>query len=286
MSKAPPLPLTDAIETAVQRHAAAHPREGATQDVADQALALRLRQLRAAMGDAPEQAAVQTPPAHLSAGMTGSERLRLGARAAWAPKLTVAGFVAMAGAMGFLIARALPSHTPEAATHAAAAEAGRRLVSFPTPVAIVPNSKTNAESDRAKDTGSGRPGTLSIGDENRIRELLENWRQAWSDRDIEAYLGFYSPAFVPANGQPRAEWAAARRSNISGRTDIGVQVRDLHIRPLNDQRVELAFLQDYASGNYREIARPKTLLLAREEGQWRIVREVQRARATGSIRQP
>jgi hypothetical protein len=46
---------------------------------------------------------------------------------------------------------------------------------------------------------------------------------------------------------------------------------------MNDQRVRLAFLQDYAAGSYREVARPKVLELVREGPIWRIVSERQNA---------
>lgn len=110
-------------------------------------------------------------------------------------------------------------------------------------------------------------------DEDDARALVETWRQAWSRSDVNAYLGQYSAQFVPVNGQTQAQWAASRRKIISGRTDIQVGVRDLHIQRSDDGSMSVAFLQDYAAGNYRETAQPKTLRIQREDSGWRIVSE-------------
>lgn len=112
-------------------------------------------------------------------------------------------------------------------------------------------------------------------DEAQARELLEAWRQAWSQRDIEAYLSYYSPDFVPNKGQKRTEWAAERSKNLSSRPQISINVHDVRIEHIAEDRIRLAFLQDYAAGNYRENAQAKTLLLVRQAASWLILGEWQ-----------
>lgn len=240
------------------------------------------------MGEAPPQAEA---PARTAQPHPRSEALRLesmtrGVGGAWAPQWVVPGLLVMAAVSGFLIARALPAPTQETTPPATLAEAERPGVSLPEATAIVPDAKISAETGRSTDAGSGRSANGSAADQQPLREWLENWRQAWSDRDIEAYLGLYSPAFVPATGKTRAEWAATRRRNIIGRADLSVRVSGLEVRRLNEQRVELTFLQDYASGQYREVGRPKRLLLAREAGQWQIIAEEQRTQAVTRVASP
>ena len=104
-------------------------------------------------------------------------------------------------------------------------------------------------------------------------ELVEAWRTAWSKRDAEAYLSFYSPAFMPADGSTRANWAVARQKNLASRSDIQVSVRELKITQLAEDRLKVSFQQDYASGNYRENAQSKVLLLSLDNGRWQIVEE-------------
>lgn len=109
--------------------------------------------------------------------------------------------------------------------------------------------------------------------ESLARELVEEWRTAWTKRDVEAYLSFYSPEFKPGNGSTRADWAAARRKNLASRTDIQVAVRELEITQIANNRLTASFQQDYVSGNYRENAQSKTLVLSLDHGKWQISEE-------------
>jgi ketosteroid isomerase-like protein len=112
-------------------------------------------------------------------------------------------------------------------------------------------------------------------DEDQVRETLEAWRQAWSNRDSAAYLSHYSPDFAPPDGQNRTEWAAARRKNLASRTDISVQIHALQIERIAGDQMKLSFLQDYASGSYREKAQAKTLRMIRQDADWLIAGEWQ-----------
>lgn len=122
------------------------------------------------------------------------------------------------------------------------------------------------------------PKTAQYEGESLARFLLERWRQAWTRRDIEAYLHCYSQNFVPADGQSRANWESARRKNLSSRSDISVNISKLNIERIADDQVKVFFVQDYASGTYQENARPKMLLMSRTGEDWKIISERQIAR--------
>ena len=120
-------------------------------------------------------------------------------------------------------------------------------------------------------------------DEDQARELIENWRAAWAGRDVDAYLASYGADFTPANGQAFDAWTTARRKNISTRSSIAVATNDLTLERLDAQRMKAHFLQDYASGNYRETAQPKTLLLVRGDAGWKIAGEWQGEAPAGAL---
>jgi hypothetical protein len=124
------------------------------------------------------------------------------------------------------------------------------------------------------------------GDEDQVRELMERWRSAWAGRDVEAYLATYSADFTPANGQKHDAWVAARRKNISSRSNIAVGTNDLKLERLDARQMKARFLQDYASDAYRETAQAKTLLLVRSEAGWKIAGEWQGEAAAGAIGKP
>ncbi|WP_291010146.1 hypothetical protein [Hydrogenophaga sp.] len=112
--------------------------------------------------------------------------------------------------------------------------------------------------------------------EDQVTRAVESWRQDWAARNMMAYLDHYGEAFTPADGASRRDWIASRYRNVGGRTSIEVQIKDLQVLPLEDDRVRVRFLQDYVSGHYRETAQPKTLELVRgPDDRWRIVGEWQ-----------
>ena len=117
------------------------------------------------------------------------------------------------------------------------------------------------------------PATTVIDDKTRVGELLEAWRNAWAQRDIAGYLNAYSPQFTADDGSSRDTWVAARTKKLSTSAPIDIQVRELGIERLNADQFKATFLQDYASGSYREMARTKVLLITRENGEWKITKE-------------
>ena len=140
-------------------------------------------------------------------------------------------------------------------------------------VSIVPETTTMPPPETAAPIATPR---LPLHEDDRqARNLVERWRQAWATRNVDAYLGSYSADFSPAKGQTHANWAAARRAKLLAQTDISVQVHQMSIERINNHQLKVGFLQDYASGNYRETAQPKTLLLIRTGNDWRIAGEWQ-----------
>lgn len=115
----------------------------------------------------------------------------------------------------------------------------------------------------------------TISDETAVNELLKDWRSAWSQRDVTAYLGTYSQDFKPADGSSRSAWAAARAKKLAAGAPITLDLHQLTLDRIDSDHFKASFQQDYAAGNYRETARPKTMLIAREGSAWRIVEERQ-----------
>ncbi|MDP3540755.1 MAG: hypothetical protein Q8S26_18810 [Azonexus sp.] len=221
----------------------------------DLALAQRLEQLRTAMGeDTPE--ALPIPPVAAPAIVNAPRRT-------FQPGtlLATAIFSALAGAGIMWLAIGGNPPAPEPHT---------RSIS-PAPVAPIAQVAPIPATEATPPT----PPAPVRNDDDQVRDLLEAWRLAWSNRDIENYLSHYAPDFTPADGQKRADWAAARRKNISSRPDINVQVRDPRIERIDENQIRLEFLQDYTAGAYREKDQAKTLLLVRQDDRWQIAGEWQ-----------
>lgn len=115
----------------------------------------------------------------------------------------------------------------------------------------------------------------TISDETAVNQLLATWRSAWSQRDVAAYLGAYSQDFQPADGSSRSTWAAARTKKVAEGAPITLDIHQLTLERIDADHFQANFQQDYAAGNYRETARQKTMLIAREGSAWRIIEERQ-----------
>lgn len=115
----------------------------------------------------------------------------------------------------------------------------------------------------------------AVAESPQVLDMLEHWRLAWSSRAVDAYLGFYSGDFVPADGTSRSAWAEGRRKNLLSKSKIDVQIDNVNIASADEHHAKVQLLQSYESGRYKETGRPKTLLLTREGDDWRIVGEWQ-----------
>jgi hypothetical protein len=245
--------VSSVIESAMSRLAPGNDPANARKNLGrrdyDLALAKRLEQLRTAMGeDAPAE---KTP-----AAPTASPASAPGRTFAAGTLAATALLSALAGAGLMWLARANDTPAPAKQTKPISIAPAATV---PPPIAIpVAAAPTPIDST-----------------EDEVRKRLESWRQAWASRESEAYLRHYSPDFIPADGQKHADWAAARRKNLASRSDIDVQVRELRIEKIDDERLKASFLQDYASGNYREKAQEKTLLFVRRGSDWLIAGEWQ-----------
>ncbi len=111
--------------------------------------------------------------------------------------------------------------------------------------------------------------------------VLEAWRAAWSRRDVDAYLGFYAPSFVPSPGGDRDGWREKRKAVLSRAVDISVDVSDLTVTLPDATRATTVFKQTYRSANYRDVV-TKTLQWVRTGDRWMITRESSVAPVPGS----
>jgi len=105
-----------------------------------------------------------------------------------------------------------------------------------------------------------------------VAQRLTDWAAAWSAKDIESYLGFYSKDFS-AKGT-RAQWEANRRKLVGKPGPISLKIDSIKTTPQGGD-VITSFEQAYTSSNYKDKG-PKTLTWRQQEGRWVIVKESNR----------
>ena len=238
----------------------------------DRALKLRLEQLQVSMGHGqaaiPTIAASSTPTATQAPARAQTFPSERSARSyGIGTFLSVALFGALSGAslMWIAINSSTQSTSPLAATSAAPVKTATPAIVVAAAVAPVNEPIVAAPEPK--------PAVQVDASESQARDLIEGWRQAWENRDAGNYVKHYSQGFTPANGQARSKWAEGRQRNFSGKSSIQVSIGGMRLERLTDDRIKAFFLQDYTADNYRESAKPKTLLLERAGQEWKIAGE-------------
>lgn len=152
---------------------------------------------------------------------------------------------------------------PAAARPAAIASAP--AAATPKPAAKPPV----ADAAPAKPATPAKPAVANAG----VETAVTRWAQAWSARNVDAYLAAYASDFA-ADGMSRADWEAQRRARIAAPKSIEVKISDLKIDQQGDS-ASATFQQAYRSDRLNSTV-TKTLKLALQNGEWRIVGESSR----------
>ncbi|MBF0584413.1 MAG: TolC family protein [Magnetococcales bacterium] len=142
-----------------------------------------------------------------------------------------------------------------------------------------------AAGEKAVDAGeSVAPGDPKLLAE--VQEMLGGWAQAWSQRNLERYWGFYAgEKFVPPNGQSLDVWRKRTRDTLHALTFLRVEISNLEIvrelpEPLagmlkkgSIEFIQVAFHESYRSSHVQSFAR-KLMILGKEADGWKIYREM------------
>ena len=99
------------------------------------------------------------------------------------------------------------------------------------------------------------------------------WADAWSRKDVDAYLASYAKDFRTPKGEPRSEWERLRRERLTAPKSIAVQIDIARVVDKGDGRVSVTFRQDYQSDVFSGSATKTLLMRKSEDGRWRILQE-------------
>lgn len=116
--------------------------------------------------------------------------------------------------------------------------------------------------------------TLAAETVSSLEGVLTNWANAWSEKNVGAYLTLYATDFVPEGGLSRDNWAVQRRDRITRPNKIKVKVSNPQFTALEGGRVRATFVQEYESDDFSD--QVTKVLELREQAGWKIVREYTR----------
>jgi tetratricopeptide (TPR) repeat protein len=107
--------------------------------------------------------------------------------------------------------------------------------------------------------------------ETRLIEQVNGWAKAWSSKDFKGYSGFYSLQHR-AKFKSHREWLEYRRQRIEKPGSIMVEITELQIKWISDNRAIIDFKQRFESPGYRDRV-VKRLTFSRLGTQWKITEE-------------
>ncbi|MDH5444088.1 MAG: tetratricopeptide repeat protein [Gammaproteobacteria bacterium] len=110
-------------------------------------------------------------------------------------------------------------------------------------------------------------------------QVLNQWARAWTSKDAEQYIQFYSKDYSPPEIS-RGVWEQQRRERIRKPRWIRVKLRNIKLHSNRSGNLIIRLEQEYAADNYRDVTQ-KEFIMSKLSGEWRIVKE----RGLGYLRQ-
>jgi len=106
-----------------------------------------------------------------------------------------------------------------------------------------------------------------------VLDAVKSWAQAWSRKDVDAYLGFYAKDFRTPKGEPRADWENGRRQRILAPKSISVTVDTPRVSREGETRAKVTFRQAYKSDTLNSRGMKTLVLVKADDGRWLIQQE-------------
>lgn len=101
---------------------------------------------------------------------------------------------------------------------------------------------------------------------------INDWAEAWSNKDLNKYMGYYSTNFEPLTRADRGDWRRFREERLN-KEEISVQLKNIEIQQLAADRCEINFKQRYRSSDFKDDV-TKRIVLKREAAGWKIIQEI------------
>ncbi len=156
------------------------------------------------------------------------------------------------------------------------------VAAAPAPVAVEPPKPAappvTAKPEPAKPAEAPKPAVEPKPDakpadaSTEIAAAIDAWLNAWSKKNVKAYLAAYAKDFQTPNGQDRKAWEAERSQRVGKPGKIEVGRDKFSIKAEGDDKVVVRFRQHYKSANLNTSS-GKTLVLVKRDGKWLIQQE-------------
>ena len=157
------------------------------------------------------------------------------------------------------VAEAAPAKAPEAA------KAG------PTPATPKVDAEPKAAEPKPAEPKTPVPAAKQGGESEELIKAVKAWANAWSRKDVPAYLAHYAKDFKTPKGEARGDWENGRKQRISAPKKIEVGIEAPRVSLSGDNTASVSFRQIYRS-DVIKTSGTKTLVMVKANGKW-LIRE-------------
>jgi tetratricopeptide (TPR) repeat protein len=153
----------------------------------------------------------------------------------------------------------------------------RELVGGAKPAAAAAKVEPQAEVERearaeAPKVVAPKAEAPAVNESAQVLAAIQGWAQAWSKKDVDAYLAYYAQDFDPQGPEPRADWEKTRRARIEAPRSIAVSIQSPKVTMRGANEAAVSFRQNYRSDKLKTTSR-KTLEMVKTDNGWRIRKE-------------
>jgi tetratricopeptide (TPR) repeat protein len=143
------------------------------------------------------------------------------------------------------------------------------------PAAVTPQPAPSAPVAAAATPPAPTKAAKPLTDQTSAEALkaVNGWAQAWSNNDVNAYLGYYAKDFRTPQGEQRSDWEASRKARIAKPKKIEVGIEQPKVSVTDAKRVSVTFRQNYNSPNLK-VSGMKTLVMVKNGDRWQIQQEL------------
>lgn len=108
-----------------------------------------------------------------------------------------------------------------------------------------------------------------------ITAFLNDWADAWSRRDADAWLQFYQPDYMPAGYASPAEWRADQRERFRQPATTGIDPNTVAVEPQPDGNARVRFTQRFGEAPAQRSVVKEMVLAPETRGslRWQIIHE-------------
>jgi ketosteroid isomerase-like protein len=117
--------------------------------------------------------------------------------------------------------------------------------------------------------------TLTDDSRQQLKETIDLWAAAWSDKNVPQYLSNYSDDFIVPGKLSRNSWEGLRRTRLKRPKYIRVTIDYERVEIVAPDIADVYFKQTYRSNTYSDVTN-KVIHLRKEDHTWMILSEKSR----------